>query len=129
MMTPRRWLAGLTLSLLIALGLPLAAEAQTSAPFRVQLVQGDDPTRAITDRARCRVVNAGLLTEPTIYTTASLGTAASNPLLVSTTSGEVEFFMDGSTTTVDMMCWVSAGPYKGSRARLDAHKIGRASCR
>ena len=120
----RRIRGGLfALTLLCALALPFGvtpALAQTSAPFRLQLVKSDDPNVPVTDTAFCRVMTAGAQTEPTIYTTGTLATAATNPLTVNTTTGQVEFFMDGATTTVDAICWADTGTHAGTRKRVDA---------
>ena len=61
----RRWLAGLVIAgvLLGAVAIaPPEAEAQ-GLRWWLQLAEGDDPAKGITDRARCRVMTINTTTQ------------------------------------------------------------------
>ena len=113
----KRWMVGL-LALFVLAAMPVGADAQTGARFWVQ-VRGDNGL-PITDATLCRVRTAGARTEPSIYTSGTLGTAATNPLTANTTTGEVEWYMEGTTASVDLDCYVVTGDYRGSKGTLSS---------
>lgn len=98
---------------------PAVAQSQ-SQRFWLQ-AQGDNGSSLTS--GRCRILNAGLQTDATIYTDGTLGTAATNPLTLNTTTGQCEFYMSGSA--VDVEVWITDGTYKGSLARI--YNFGRTS--
>lgn len=100
---------------------PVAAQSQNQR-FWLQ-AQGDND--AVLTSGRCRILNAGLQTDATIYTDGTLGTAATNPLTLNTTTGQCEFYMSGSVTAVDVEVWITDGTYKGSLSRI--YNFGRQS--
>lgn len=112
-----RFMAGILTLAFIAFGLSVAPTAEAQAKFWLQVV-GDDTSNSPITSAYCRVKTAGAATEPTIYTTAALATAATNPISVNTTSGECEWYLDTSTTSVDVDIYVTAGRYKGAVRRI-----------
>ncbi len=113
-MRTMRWIAALTALLALTLVQPLAAGAQAPVRYWLQVV-GDDGT-AITS-GYCRPLNAGLNTEPTIYTSATLGTAKSIPITINAVSGECEWYQTRGRT-YDVLVYVTGGKYKGSVGRL-----------
>ena len=101
--------------LLLTLALAPPALAQ-GGKFWLQAI--GDNNEAIVN-GRCIVLNAGLVTLPTVYTTASLATAASNPLTMDATSGVCEWFASTTITAFDALGLVDSGPYKGNMVRVD----------
>lgn len=99
---------------LLLMAVPVSA--QTERRFWLA-AKGDNGT-TITD-GFCRVVNAGLNTQPTIYSDRTLATTATNPITLDATSGECSWYLDGATTAVDVIMAVTAGAYKGARIRVD----------
>ena len=91
--------------------------AEAQARFQVQAV--GDNGEALTS-GRCRVLNAGLQTDATIYTAGDLGTAATNPLTLDTTLGTCSWFGVSGTDTYDVIMWTTSGPYQGKVVRVDA---------
>ena len=113
-LTLKKW-PTLTALLLLSLWLASPAWAQ-GGRFWLQAI--GDNNEAIVN-GRCIVLTAGANTLPTIYTTASLATAASNPLTMGATSGVCEWFAAMATTAFDAILVVDSGAYKGEAVRVD----------
>lgn len=95
------------------------AEAQQFQRFQLQIVGDDQPNPTPITSGRCRVLNAGLQTDATIYTTGSLATAATNPLTIDTSNGTCEWFAATTPTSYDVLIFVTDGPWKGAVVRVD----------
>jgi hypothetical protein len=111
----KKSLSVLSLTLLLLLALAAPAHAQ-GGKFWLSAI--GDNAEAITN-CRVYVLTAGTLTLPTIYTTASLATAASNPLTCDSASGVAEWFSTTATTAFDAIIAVDSGAYKGAYTRVD----------
>lgn len=101
---------------LAVLAVSVAPALATAVNYKLN-VMGDNQLPVT--NATCRVNTAGANTLFTIYTTQTLATAAANPLAVDTTTGTCSFWIDDSTTAVDIIISVPTGPYKGAHARVD----------
>lgn len=122
MKTGRR-IAAFAALLALTLLLPLEAGAQANPRYWLQVV-GDDGT--VVTSGYCRPLNAGLNTEPTIYTTDSLATAKSIPITINATTGECDWYQTRGRT-YDVMVYVTGGNYKGSVVRMDTFTgVGKA---
>ncbi len=109
--------------LALTLVLPLDVGAQGNPRYWLQVV-GDDGS--VVTSGYCRPVNAGLATEPTVYTTATLGTAKSIPISISATTGECEWYATAGQT-YDVLVSVTGGEHKGASTRLLSFTgVGRA---
>lgn len=111
-----RWITALASLLALTFVLPLDVGAQANPRYWLQ-VRGDDGS--VITSGYCRPLNEGLNTEPTIYTTSTLGTTKSIPITINSTNGECEWYSTRGLT-YDVMVYVTAGNYKGAVIRLDA---------
>lgn len=102
----------LALTLLVP---PPEVGAQANPRYWLQVV-GDDGTTVTT--GYCRVLNAGLNTEPTIYSESTLTTTRAIPISIGAT-GECDWYQTRGLT-YDVIVYVTGGNYKGSVARVDA---------